>query len=153
MYSVVVVGIPPKKYTNLSISQRTREELDRLREETGISSLDDLLILLVRTYREYTNIVSKVEEIVTNTISKALREALNPHTNTISKDSNPANIANNPTTKPPKKEAGKPPSSNVWCKKKSEIRSTKGYVDALRARGVKLKDWWEEEDQYCFETE
>jgi hypothetical protein len=116
--------MPPKKYTNLSISQRTREELDRLREETGISSLDDLLILLVRTYREHTNIISKVEEIVTNTISKALKEALNPHTNTISKDSNPTNVTNNPTTKPPKKEMMEPPSSsNVWCKKKSEIKT------------------------------
>jgi NADPH-dependent 7-cyano-7-deazaguanine reductase QueF len=69
-----------------------------------------LLILLVRTYREHTNIISKVEEIVTNTISKALKEALNPHTNTISKDSNPTNVANNnPTTKPPKKEMMEPP--------------------------------------------
>ena len=46
-----------------------------------------------------------------------------------------------------------PSSSNVWCKKKSEIKNIKGYVDALRARGVKLKDWWEEDDQYCFEVE
>jgi hypothetical protein len=59
-----------------------------------------------------------------------------------------------PQPNPPKRETMEPPSSfNVWCKKKSEIRSIKGYVDALRARGVKLRDWWEEDDQYCFEVE
>jgi hypothetical protein len=46
--------------------------------------LSDLLILLVKTYRDYTNTVSKLEEILTNAVSKAVREALSSLTNTAS---------------------------------------------------------------------
>jgi hypothetical protein len=79
----------------LSVRREVREELEKLRSELKINDLSDLLILLVRTYREHTNIISKFEEILTNTISKfeelltntvskAVKEALSTHTNTIS---------------------------------------------------------------------
>ena len=61
--------MPKGKYTNLSIRREVREELDKIREELKINDLNDLLILLVKTYREHTNIVSKLDEI-TNTISR-----------------------------------------------------------------------------------
>jgi hypothetical protein len=77
--------VPTGKYVNLSVRREVREELDRLREEVKINNLNDLLILLVRTYREHTNTVSKFEELLTNAVSKAVKEALQHLTNTISK--------------------------------------------------------------------
>lgn len=77
--------MPTGKYVNLSVRREVREELDRLREEVKINNLNDLLILLVRTYREHTNTVSKFEELLTNAVSKAVKEALQHLTNTISK--------------------------------------------------------------------
>jgi hypothetical protein len=79
--------VPAGKYVNLSVRREVREELDKLREEVKINDLSDLLILLVRTYREHTNTISKFEELLTNAVSKAVREALQPLTNTISKTS------------------------------------------------------------------
>ena len=79
--------MPAGKYVNLSVRREVREELDKLREEVKINDLNDLLILLVRTYREHTNTISKFEELLTNAVSKAVREVLQPLTNTISKAS------------------------------------------------------------------
>jgi hypothetical protein len=79
--------VPAGKYVNLSVRREVREELDKLREEVKINDLNDLLILLVRTYREHTNTISKFEELLTNAVSKAVRETLQPLTNTISKAS------------------------------------------------------------------
>jgi hypothetical protein len=62
--------VPVGEYANLSIKRSVREELDRLRSELGVNDLNDLLILLVRTYREHTNTVSKVEELLTSISSK-----------------------------------------------------------------------------------
>jgi hypothetical protein len=77
--------VPKSKYSNLSIRQEVRQLLDELRNELGINDLNDLLILLVRTYKEHTNIVSKIEEVVTNTVSKVVKEILSGHTNSVSK--------------------------------------------------------------------
>gem|GEM_PF-5578249 len=77
--------MPGSKYSNLSVRREVREVLDELRAELKISDLNDLLILLVSTYREHTNIISKLEEVVTNTVSKVVREILSAYTNTISK--------------------------------------------------------------------
>jgi membrane-associated HD superfamily phosphohydrolase len=93
--------VPRGRYSNLSVRREVREELEKLRSELKINDLSDLLILLVRTYRDYTNTISKIEEILTNsiskfeelltnTVSKAVREALSSHTNTISKTSTSA---------------------------------------------------------------
>jgi hypothetical protein len=77
--------MPRGRYSNLSVRREVREELDRLREELKINDLNDLLILLVKTYREHTNTISKLEGLLTNAVSKAVKEALQPLTNTISK--------------------------------------------------------------------
>jgi RecG-like helicase len=76
--------VPRGKYSNLSVRREVREELEKLRSELKINDLSDLLILLVKTYREHTNIVSKLEELLTNTVSKVVKEILSSHTNTIS---------------------------------------------------------------------
>jgi hypothetical protein len=77
--------MPRGRYSNLSVRREVREELDRLREELKINDLNDLLILLVKTYREHTSTISKLEGLLTNAVSKAVKEALQPLTNTISK--------------------------------------------------------------------
>jgi hypothetical protein len=66
------VRLPPKGYANLSIREDVRKMLDELRVETGIHDLSDLLVVLVRTYRDYTNAISKIQELLTSSTSKAL---------------------------------------------------------------------------------
>jgi hypothetical protein len=65
--------LPPKGYANLSIREDVRRMLDELRAETGIHDLSDLLVVRVRTYRDYTNAISKIQELLTSTASKTLR--------------------------------------------------------------------------------
>ena len=62
--------MPRGRYSNLSVRREVREELDRLREELKINDLNDLLILLVKTYREHTNIISKLEGLLTNAVDE-----------------------------------------------------------------------------------
>jgi hypothetical protein len=68
------------------VRREVREELEKLRSETKMNDLSDLLILLVKTYREYTNTISKLEEVLTNIVSKAVKEALSSFTNAVSKE-------------------------------------------------------------------
>jgi len=77
--------MPSGQYRNLSVKSNVREELNKLMNELGITNLNDLLILLVSTYRDRTSIVSKVEEQLTNTVSKVVNESLSTLTNNISK--------------------------------------------------------------------
>jgi RecG-like helicase len=64
--------MPPRGYVNLSVREDVRKMLDELRAETGIRDLSDLLILLVRTYKDYTNAISKIQELLTSVTSKTL---------------------------------------------------------------------------------
>lgn len=64
--------MPPRGYSNLSVREDVRKMLDELRAETGIHDLSDLLVVLVRTYRDYTNAISKIQELLTSTTSKNL---------------------------------------------------------------------------------
>jgi hypothetical protein len=66
------VRLPPRGYANLSIREDVRKMLDELRAETGIHDLSDLLVVLVRTYRDYTNAISKIQELLTSSASKTL---------------------------------------------------------------------------------
>jgi len=138
--------MPKGKYTNLSIRREVREELDKIREELKINDLNDLLILLVKTYREHTNIVSKLDEItntisreITNTISKTISCVSDTHTNSVSKEN---------TNAVSKSDEPKP---RVFCKNKSEIRDINRYVKWLKENN-KLIDWWDEGLKYCFEV-
>jgi hypothetical protein len=80
------------------VRKEVREELEKLRNEIKVNDLNDLLILLVNTYREHTNTISKFEEILTNTVSKAIKEALSSYTNIISMT--PASHTNTVSTSP-----------------------------------------------------
>ncbi|PNV81421.1 MAG: hypothetical protein C0179_02855 [Fervidicoccus sp.] len=44
-------------------------------------------------------------------------------------------------------------SPNIFCKPKSRIYDVKLYVEGIEKRGVKVRDWWEEDDKYCFVIE
>jgi predicted CopG family antitoxin len=58
--------MPPKGYSNITVREEVREELEKLRQEIGIRDFSDLLVLLVKSYREYTSKTSKIEEILTS---------------------------------------------------------------------------------------
>jgi uncharacterized protein YoxC len=62
--------MPPKNYSNITVRREVREELERLREELKVRDFSDLLVLLVKTYREYTSVTSKLLEQVTSISSK-----------------------------------------------------------------------------------
>jgi hypothetical protein len=62
--------MPPKGYANLPVRENVRKMLDELRAETGIRDLNDLLVVLVRTYRDYTSAISKIQELLTSIASK-----------------------------------------------------------------------------------
>jgi hypothetical protein len=66
----VACGVPPKGYANLPVRESVRKMLDELRAETGIRDLSDLLVVLVRTYRDYTSAISKIQELLTSGASK-----------------------------------------------------------------------------------
>jgi hypothetical protein len=133
------VGLPPKGYANLSIREDVRRMLDELRAETGIHDLSDLLVVLVRTYRDYTNAISKIQELLTSSASKTL-------TSSTSKADVAGEVANS---------AGNPSVSTSggyeWCRPRSSIKNLEGYVKYLE-RSLGLEDWWEEDDRVCFRT-
>jgi hypothetical protein len=104
--------MPRGRYSNLSVRREVREELDKLREELRINDLSDLLILLVKTYRDYTNTVSKLEDTLTNAVSKAVREAISSLTNTVS------------TT-----AGGKTPATSISSSMETSSHATKGSMD------------------------
>ena len=58
------------RYANLTVLKEVREELDRLREELKLATLNDVLAVLVKTYREHTSIASKLEKLHTSITSK-----------------------------------------------------------------------------------
>ena len=62
--------MPPKNYSNITVRREVREELERLREELKVRDFSDLLVLLVKTYREYTSVTSKLLEQLTSISSK-----------------------------------------------------------------------------------
>jgi hypothetical protein len=68
----VACGVPPKGYANLPVRESVRKMLDELRAETGIRDLSDLLVVLVRTYRDYTSAISKIQELLTSDTSKTV---------------------------------------------------------------------------------
>ena len=53
--------MPPRKWRNLSVREEVYNELQSLADELGIANLNDLLILLVRYYKDFTNRISKIE--------------------------------------------------------------------------------------------
>ena len=62
--------MPPKNYSNVTVRTDVREELDKLRGELNLKDFSDLLVMLVRIYREYTSNTSKTNELLTSISSK-----------------------------------------------------------------------------------
>lgn len=61
---------PLRNYSNVTIRREVREELEKLREELRVRDFSDILALLVRTYREYTSVTSKLVEHLASISSK-----------------------------------------------------------------------------------
>ena len=156
--------MPPKGYSNITVRREVREELERLRQEIGVRDFSDLLVLLVKIYREYTSVTSKIEEILTS-ISSKLDILLTSNTSTatsfssISTRDSSKSVAYDEELEEiekilsavPEDEALKPrqPSERTFCKRKNEIKKVENYVKFLQSSGVLIK-WWEEPDRYCF---
>ena len=61
--------MPKQGYANLTVLKEIRDELEKLREELKLISLNDVLAVLIKTYRERTSIASKLEKLHTNIVS------------------------------------------------------------------------------------
>ena len=61
--------MPKQGYANLTVLKEIRDELEKLREELKLTSLNDVLAVLIKTYRERTSIASKLEKLHTNIVS------------------------------------------------------------------------------------
>jgi hypothetical protein len=61
--------MPPKNYSNITVRAEVREELEKLRKELGFRNFSNLLVFLVRCYREYTSVSSKLDELLTRVSS------------------------------------------------------------------------------------
>jgi len=83
--------MPPKGYRHLSIREEVYREIEKLREELNLTSLNDVLSVLVKTYREHVTIASMLEKIHTDIAAK-LSEI---HTNIATMPSNTAPAAAN----------------------------------------------------------
>jgi len=130
--------MPPRGYANLSVREDVRRLLDELRAETGIRDLSDLLVVLVRTYRDYTNAISKIQELLTSTASKT--------TSSVSKATASSGNATTNTGNVTSTGGG-----YEWCRPRSSIKNLEGFLEYLR-RSYGLEDWWEEEGRVCFRT-
>jgi predicted CopG family antitoxin len=151
--------MPPKGYNNITVRREVREELEKLRQEIGVRDFSDLLVLLVKIYREYTSVTSKIEGILTS-ISSKLDILLTSNTSTSTTTSgrretspDPSSTANSGRRSDTPKDTSitKTSSTRTFCKDKFEIRDVSRYVKKLKDEGV-LIDWWDEETRYCFEV-
>jgi len=143
--------MPPKNYVNMSIRREVKEALTRLRNELGFGSESDVIVYLLRVYEEHKAIIS-----VLNSINAKLDTL-------ISMLAGRAGSTANAVPKAEAKTATKVPenlsstqqdnlkNSKVLCKRRSEVKDLKSYVELLEKKGL-LIDWWEEgEDKICFE--
>jgi len=159
--------MPPKGYSNITVRAEVREELENLRREIGVRDFSDLLVFLVKIYREYTSVTSKIEEMLTN-ISSKLDVLLTSNTSKPTRDSSSYtsitskaftsvsdthtdNVSRENTNTISKSDKSDEPKPKVFCRSKSEIKDINRYVKKLKDAGV-LIDWWDEETKYCFEV-
>ena len=143
--------MPPKGYKHVSLRNEIYEELERIKQEKSLSSINDVIRLLL----EYRDIYSKIEYILRTGV----------YTQNLSKEATPnrskEKLSNTPDlskatpgkSKEVKETKDMKKYPNVFCEPKEKIRDLEFYIDSLREDGAKIKDWWDEEDKYCFEIE
>jgi hypothetical protein len=105
----------------------------------GIRDLSDLLVVLVRTYRDYTSAISKIQELLTSITSK------------IPTSSTSKAVATGEVTSSKGNPGVSASEDYEWCQPKSSIKNLEGFVKYLE-RSLGLIDWWDEGDKYCFKT-
>ena len=140
--------MPPKNYVNMSVRREVKEALTRLKNELGFGSESDVIVYLLRVYEEHKAIIS-----VLNSINAKL-DTLIPMLTGRASNAVPKAEAKT-ATKVPENLSSTPQdnlkNSKVLCKRKSEVKDLKSYVELLEKKGL-LIDWWEEgEDKICFE--
>jgi hypothetical protein len=139
----MVCGMPPRGYANLSVREDVRRLLDELRAETGIHDLNDLLVVLVRTYRDYTNAISKIQELLTSIASKpgAGTGTVTSNTGnvTTTSDNVPLNVRGNIA---PDTEANQPkPATTSTGNSPVQVATTKAKVEERRHVIVFSLEW------------
>jgi len=60
------------RWANLSVTAQVRERLERLREELGMSSNNDVIVLLLRAYEEREDLLRSLHRRL-DAIEEALR--------------------------------------------------------------------------------
>jgi hypothetical protein len=147
----VACGVPPKGYANLPVRESVRKILDELRAETGIRDLSDLLVVLVRTYRDYTSAISKIQELLTSIASKTTTSSTSKADTTgeVTSTTNPS--ATQSKAKTEERTGASTNEGYEWCRSKAKIRNLQNFLKWADGT-FGLIDWWDEGDKYCFKT-
>jgi len=126
--------VPPKGYANLSIRKEVKDALEELRKELGVNDFSDLIAVLVKMYREFSETKKLLENIVVKLDILIATKPSTQHQNT-----SPSTASTSPSQ-----------GAATKCVEKSKIRDIKAYVTKLKEKGI-LIDWWEDLEEYCFE--
>jgi hypothetical protein len=157
--------MPPKKWSTLSIREDVRRALEEIALQKGFSSLNDVVAFLIDRYKEYTNVLAKLSELVER-LSKLCTEpsvstdkSVNRYTDesvnteeAVNKRSEPTDKSVSSPTDTSVSSAGKQSNAIVKCFEKAKMkRPLESYIALFKSKDI-LVDWWEEgEDKVCFE--
>ncbi len=117
--------------------------VDKSQSTQGLPEIDQKLKLLHDKVNELTRRVSELEERLI-----ALEKRIETPETTTTERRDTQNQSKE--TKESKDEKLSP---NIFCKSKQKIYDLKLYIENLKQRDIKIKDFWEENDKYCFEVE
>jgi len=164
--------MPPRGWATLSVREEVRRKLEELGSRLGMSSPNDVIAYLLSRYEELTDISVKLEKLLTDITVRLERLLTDRSVNTSpsltdrsvntspsltdTSVSNPPSLTDtsvSPTTSTPGTPTAQQETvdSHIWCRKKSEVRNFKGFLEWVD-HSFELVDWWEEDDKYCFET-
>jgi len=144
MSGVVVLGAYRRWYNKMKYARLTifKEDYRLLKELCRDESIVDCV------HRILTMVSQKREVEVKATAPVSPPTRANPSSKASSSPPTGSKVVTPSSTKTnPSSESEKPP----LCMPKTEVRNLKAYVESLRRKGV-LRDWWEEEDRYCFDV-
>jgi hypothetical protein len=143
------------------VREEVRRKLDELASRLGMTSPNDVIAFLLSRYEEFTDISVKLEKLLTD-LSVRLERLLTDKSVNLSPSLTDKSVSNPPALTDVSVSPSPPPTtargstediteSHIWCRRKSEVRNLKGFLDWVE-HNFKLLDWWEEGEKYCFET-
>jgi len=157
--------VPRGRWVNLSITIDVRRKLDEIASALGFSSPNDVIAYLVKVYEECRKLdeVYELLKAVASALGKAPASTNTPPKPETGRAGSVADAVpkSDAESKTGIGRAGENKSSTsqdmaknrVFCKRRSEVKDLKSYVELLEKKGL-LIDWWEEgEDRICFEID